>query len=195
MKLNIYFIRHAQSMGNKLRTFSGVTDVELSDEGRASLEKAKTFFNDKEISKIYVSPLKRCKDTAKIIFGKHEFIIDEGLKELNFGDWEDVNFKKVIEAYPDQWEDYMENWREFTFPNGDNIKEYQKKAAQEIKRILDNHDGSDFAIVSHNGFLKAVMSYILTGDIEFAFNLSVQNAAISQIVVDDDFAKLRLLNY
>jgi alpha-ribazole phosphatase len=178
-----------------MRTFSGLTDVELSEEGKASLGKAKEFFNNKEISKIYISPLLRCKQTAQIIFGDREFIVDEGLKEINFGEWEGIHFKEVMLNYPELWEDYMENWRDFTFPGGDNIPTYQKLAARAIRVILDNHDGGDIVVVSHNGFTKAAMSYILTGDIRLAFSLSVQNGKISQIVIDDNFSKLRLLNY
>ena len=193
--MNIYLIRHAQSVGNKKRIFAGVTDFGLSDEGKESLDHVNEFFSDKDLASIYVSPLLRCRQTAEIIFGDREMISDDGLKEINFGEWEGVHVGEVMKNYPEKWEDYMGNWREFTFPGGDNIPDYQKRASSEVKRIVENHDDEDIAIVSHNGFIKAAISYMLTGNIELAFNLSVQNGKVNWIIVEEDFAKLRMLNY
>jgi len=193
--LNIYFVRHAQSVANLKRLYCGVTDIELSEHGENSLSHVGEFFREKNISNIYISPLKRCRRTAELIFGDRDFIVNDGVIEVNFGDWEGLHISEIEDKYADEWNQFLKDWREFTFPNGDNIPKYQKKAGQVIQGIIDKEQDGDIVIVSHNAYIKAAISYLLTGDNKLAYSLSVQNASINQVEVFEDFAKLKLLNY
>jgi len=195
--LNIYLLRHAQSEGNKERRFFGVTHTPLSDKGKASLTKINAFLENKTFDKIYCSPLERCVDTAKLSFGNAaDITIDPELIEINFGDWEGKHLKEVMQSDPDAWERYQNDWMNFSFPNGDTIKDYQAKVQAVVARIISETDAeATIALVSHNGFIKAAMSYLMVGDNSLADRLSVQNATINWIELLDGTPKLRLLNY
>jgi alpha-ribazole phosphatase len=193
--LNVYLLRHAQSVANLQQKYCGVTDVPLSENGENSLSHVADFFKDKKMDNIYISPLKRCRQTAEIIFGKEDFIIDDGLIEINFGDWEGLHVSEIEKRYEKKWQTYLSGWRKFTFPNGDHLPDYQKKAGQAIRRIVENEKSEDIAIVSHNAFIKAAISYLLTQSNELANHLSIQNGVINLVIWTPEHAKLRLLNY
>ena len=85
----IYFIRHGQTKYNVEGRFVGSTDLPLSEEGRQNI------FNkwdgveahiDREI--IFTSPMKRCLETAGIIFPNDRYEIIKNMREMNFGIFE-----------------------------------------------------------------------------------------------------------
>ncbi|MEX1307076.1 MAG: histidine phosphatase family protein [Eubacteriales bacterium] len=195
--MNIYLLRHAQSEGNRERRFYGVKNTPLSAHGRESLDVINAFFKDIAIDKIYCSPLERCVDTAKLSFGQTAKLnIDDGLKEINFGDWEGRGIKEIMQTYPEMWEAYQDDWKHMRFPNGDAIEDYQKRAQETMARILDEtEENATIALVSHNGFIKSVLSYLLAGDASLTDRLSVQNATVNWVIREDGETKLKLLNY
>ena len=193
--LNIYFIRHAQSEANKKHLFSGITDVPLTDKGRASLDAVRDFFKGSAITTVYSSPLSRCKESATIVFGNKKLIVDERLIEINFGDWENRPTKKIIETYSEMYDSYINHWPEFSFPNGDAMPDYIKRAATTIQRILDTHNDADtIVIVSHSGFIRSAISHILVGDASLCSHISIVNGKVQHVEVNDGNPKLRLIN-
>ena len=64
--MRIYLIRHSLTEGNKEKRYIGTTDEPLCREGIELLETRKTEYP--EIEYIYVSPMKRCVQTAEIIY-------------------------------------------------------------------------------------------------------------------------------
>lgn len=64
-----YLVRHAQ-YANPLNILVGRLPVELSDEGVNEAKKLAIYFKDKQIDKIYSSPVLRCKQTSEIISSK-----------------------------------------------------------------------------------------------------------------------------
>lgn len=61
-----YLVRHAQ-YANPRKILVGRLPVELSQEGRKEAQKLADFFVDKNVEKIYSSPVMRCKQTSKAI--------------------------------------------------------------------------------------------------------------------------------
>ena len=72
--LKLWLIRHGKTEGNKLARYIGTTDEPLCQEGIDFLGK----MDYPKVQNIYISPLKRCVQTAEILFpGELVHIIDE----------------------------------------------------------------------------------------------------------------------
>ena len=72
--IKIWLIRHGMTEGNRHQRYIGVTDEPLCPEG---MELLKTFTYPKPQT-IFVSPLRRCQETAEIFFpGQKVRIIDQ----------------------------------------------------------------------------------------------------------------------
>ena len=80
--LKIWLIRHGMTEGNRHQRYIGVTDEPLCEEGRKLLGK----FTYPKPQAVFVSPLKRCLETAAILFDDPKVRIIDQLAECNFGE-------------------------------------------------------------------------------------------------------------
>jgi len=65
--MSLYFIRHGQTCYNSKGVFNGETNERLNRAGRKQARKAGKFFLDKNIDIVYCSPLKRTRQTLKLL--------------------------------------------------------------------------------------------------------------------------------
>ena len=87
--MKVYLIRHGMTPGNLLHQYvGGRTDQPLSEEGKQTLQELKDSGIYPETESVFVSPMKRCAETAQVLFPDAEQIIVEGLKEMDFGVFE-----------------------------------------------------------------------------------------------------------
>ena len=84
--MKIFLIRHGMTPGNALRRYIGKTDDPLSEEGARA---ARAAGGSTELKTVYVTPLRRTKQTAAILFPNAVQIVIEDLREMDFGDFED----------------------------------------------------------------------------------------------------------
>lgn len=90
----IFFVRHGETDSNVKMIFSGSGDnPTLTKKGEEQANQAGKILSDKKIEAVFVSPLKRTKQTASIIaaemgFDAEKFIFDDRLVERGFGDYE-----------------------------------------------------------------------------------------------------------
>ncbi|TYB31933.1 MAG: histidine phosphatase family protein, partial [Candidatus Mcinerneyibacterium aminivorans] len=65
--MEIYFVRHGETKGNKEKKFRGRTDYPLNENGKNQAKKLKEKLKKYKFDKLLTSPLKRAHETAKII--------------------------------------------------------------------------------------------------------------------------------
>ena len=67
-QIMLAFIRHGATQANKERRYLGKTDESLSEEGIEILESYKMQKLYPDVEYLFTSPMKRCTETAKIIY-------------------------------------------------------------------------------------------------------------------------------
>ena len=85
----IFMVRHGATVLSAEDRFAGVTDVELSEEGREQARRLAERLSDEKIAAVYASPLGRTIETARILAAPHDlevqpwrrFLLD-GLRSL-----------------------------------------------------------------------------------------------------------------
>lgn len=91
----LILIRHGKTAGNLLGRYIGSrTDEPLCDEGREGLAGKQL----PEVERLYVSPMKRCVETAEILwpgFDRKKMQKVTDLRECDFGDFENKNYKEL----------------------------------------------------------------------------------------------------
>ena len=101
----IHFIRHGSIDDTLAGKYIGTTDAPLSDRGRMDLRKLDYEYKYPGTQVVFTSPLKRCTETAKILYPEQNPLVIDNLSECNFGEWEgktadelknDPDFKKVL---------------------------------------------------------------------------------------------------
>lgn len=91
----LLLIRHGKTAGNLLGRYIGSrTDEPLCEEGREGLGGKQL----PEVERLYASPMKRCVETAELLwpgFDQKKIEIVTDLRECDFGDFENKNYKEL----------------------------------------------------------------------------------------------------
>jgi len=169
----ILFIRHGETDYNAERRLQGQRDIPLNGKGReqaSSVGRTLAKLLRSELDRLEAagafraSPLLRVRETlerarAAMGFEPTLYGLDDGLKELTFGDWEGFTWAEIEARDPSgAAARERDKWR-FTSPHGESYADL----AERISFWL-SQQGSDLFVASHGGVARALM-YLL-GDID-----------------------------
>lgn len=134
----IYFV-HGTTSDNIEGKCSGWNQVELTDLGRERAIKLGQIRKDTHFDVIFTSDLIRAIDSANLAFPNIKHIQDKRLRECNYGDLDGKDKKLVV------YEDHID----IPFPNGESLKEVEKRILNFIEFIKENYSGKTIGIVAH----------------------------------------------
>lgn len=180
--MNIYLLRHGQTEENRRGTYYGNLDISLNAIGISQGNKAKEFFNDIELDKVFVSDKKRTSEMAKLVLGQAEIQIiqDNRINETNFGDFEGKTYEEIKNIYPEECLCWQNNWMEFVPPNGESYIELCKRVKsfmEDIKKI----EKDNILICTHSGVMRAIYCYVMNENIDLFWKFGCKNGDISVI--------------
>lgn len=186
--MELYILRHGETVWNKEGRLQGNTDISLNEAGRAVARITGEALKDTAIDKIYTSPLSRAYETACLIRGDKdiEIIRDERLRELCFGALEGQiiremkadsasRFQNFFEA-PDKYvpDDKGERLEELCRRTAEFMEEVILPQADKLKRVM---------IVGHGAMNKGIMCYIKQHGIDMFWSGGLQKNC-NVIIVD-----------
>jgi broad specificity phosphatase PhoE len=156
--VNFYFLRHGESMGNKKKAFQGRSDFDLSEEGEKQAGAAGAWFRDRNIERVYTSPLKRSMRTAEIVADisrcpKPE--TDERLMELDTGIFFQLTPAEVEARYPAEWLAFKHNsWD--AVPGAEKITSLRERSIDFWNYLIEESvlGIKNFLIVAHSGIIQ-----------------------------------------
>lgn len=155
----ISLIRHGQTIANKNGIYIGSrTDYPLSDFGTAELLNKTEEFEYPRVEKVYSSPLKRCTETADILFPEKELCIVDNLRELDLGDFEGKSVDELINRQ--DYKDWLKGGISRRPPSGESIEELSArtyKALHEIIMDMMNEEISHSAVITHYGIISNML--------------------------------------
>lgn len=146
--MKIYFVRHLKTKGNFERRYIGSTDEEIYDLDNQNLPQNLP----KNPNFVYTSPLKRCKQTAKLLYPNLNLNIIEDLKEMDFGDFENKNYEELKEN---------QNYRNFIDGlespiGGENREDFKKRCVKAFLKITEKNE-DEIVIVCHGGAIMSIL--------------------------------------
>lgn len=157
-QVELLLIRHGKTKGNEEKRYIGVTDEPLSELGRQELM-AKSYAMPEEL---YTSPMRRCYETAKILFpGMPRSIIGD-FREMDFGTFEGKNYEELKDD-PD-YQDWIDSFGTIPFPEGDCKEAFCIRVEAGFVRMMELAESKHIAAVVHGGTIMAILSAIGPGD-------------------------------
>lgn len=164
--MEIYIVRHGETIWNREKRLQGSSDVELNEEGRRLAKETGRNLCKIEFDAVYASPLKRAHQTAELIVDKREIpvILDERIREVGFGVLEGKTTEQMTEAERELVNQFFHS-PECYIPaeGGERIEDAAKRAADFMKNEIEPLEGKGFLrvmIVAHGAINKAIMMYI-----------------------------------
>lgn len=161
--MRMVFIRHGKTKGNTEHRYIGRTDEPLCRQGILEIQKLSACNFRPDV--LFVSPMKRCRESAKLLFPELEPIIADGLREYDFGAFEGKNYEE-LKNDPD-YAGWLESDGKLSFPAGEGMEAFQKRcqiAFEETLKYLNNHlsesegDEKTAVYVVHGGTIMSVFS-------------------------------------
>lgn len=152
--IKLWLIRHGKTEGNGLGRYIGVTDEPLCQEGREFLNKMEY----PGVESVYVSPMKRCVETAQILFPDKRFHIIEELSECDFGDFENKNYKE-LEGNSD-YQAWVDSNGTLPFPGGESREEFKLRSLCGFQKAVTGcirNGVTCAALVVHGGTIMNIM--------------------------------------
>lgn len=191
--MKFILVRHGETKANVKKIFSGWSNYELTKKGKLQIKLLAEELKDYEVDYIYASPLGRAVETAKEIgesIGK-KIIIDDNLREMNFGIFDGRTAKEAEEIYPKEWENWINNYESVEIPDGESLQSTIKR----VKIFIDpikNQEGSCI-IVSHNGIILSILTYLLDLQAKQMWHFQCTTGGYIEIDYTNKFAYLRKL--
>ena len=182
-------IRHGYSKSNENGYFTGQTDVPLAELGLQQAEQtAKYLSSHYQIDFLYSSPLQRAYQTA-IPLSKYANLpiqIEENLKEINGGDWEEKTPEQILQLYNEEYTLWLNDIGVARCTNGETMQEVQLRAAKVLERIAKRHDGKTVAVATHAGVIRALQCLWQNLSLEEMKNIPwVENASFCVVTYDN----------
>lgn len=164
----LILIRHGKTAGNLLGRYIGSrTDDPLCDEGREGLAGKQL----PEVERLYVSPMKRCVETAEILwpgFDQKKMQKVTDLRECDFGDFENKNYKEL--SGNGDYQAWIDSNGTLPFPNGESMDAFKSRCLEAFARIVEEVSGAEqewiasgktgifrAGIVVHGGTIMAIL--------------------------------------
>lgn len=164
----LILIRHGKTAGNLLGRYIGSrTDEPLCDEGREGLAGKQL----PEVERLYVSPMKRCVETAEILwpgFDRKRIQKVTDLRECDFGDFENKNYKEL--SGNGDYQAWIDSNGTLPFPNGESMDAFKSRCLEAFARIVEEVSGAEqewivsgktgifrAGIVVHGGTIMAIL--------------------------------------
>lgn len=147
--MKIYFVRHLKTKGNFERRYIGATDENISNLENQIIPNQLP----NNPTSVYSSPLKRCTQTAKLIYQTHTLNIIEDLKEMDFGDFENKNYDELKEN---------QNYRNFidgleSPKNGEITADFRNRCVNAFLKIAQKNE-DEIVIFTHGGTIMSILS-------------------------------------
>lgn len=190
----IYLTRHGQTEWNLEKRLQGHGNSPLTEFGLNRAKELSKRIKDIDIDTIYTSPIERAYKTACIVKGDKniEVKVHEGLKEMNFGDYEGKITEEVMKENPD-WDisAIMRGNLEMRAPNGETLGEVRERVNSAMKEIIKENEDKNILIVAHGITLKAIMAFF--NDQE-ANNEVMEQASLTKVIVDGENFNIEFKN-
>lgn len=194
--ITFYFIRHGQTIWNHSGRYQGITDVELSEKGKAQASRLVDYFAEIHLDAIYSSDLIRAIGTAAPLAQSKNMEINqrEGLREINFGDWEGLTYDEINARWPGAIEHMYNSVTTVKIQNGQSFMDVQKASAKVLDEIIKKYPDGSVAIVSHGGTIRCMICHLLGLHLDWAWNLKQDNGNVTIVHYYGERNLLALLN-
>lgn len=153
--MKVILLRHGRTKGNITANYNGCTDDSLNEEGT---EQAQRTGIHEEVTHVYVSPLTRARQTAKICFPNAEQTVVDGVHEMNFGRFEGKNSADL--ADDPEFEEWIAGRCEGPCPDGEGIDDVMartREAFMSIVKMAEERGEDPLIVVSHGGAISTIM--------------------------------------
>lgn len=169
----LFLVRHGETEWSATGQYTSVTDLSLTENGRAEALKLKGLLDPADFDQVLASPRRRAQETAQLA-GFEDFKVDEDLAEWHYGEYEGMRGTEITEQKQD--------WQIWTHgaPGGESPGD----VATRFGRVLERFEasGHDRVIVFAHGHALRVMGCLwMDLPLQYGARLPVETGTVSRL--------------
>ncbi|MDD7740563.1 MAG: histidine phosphatase family protein [Fusicatenibacter sp.] len=152
--IRMVMIRHGKTCGNLQGRYIGVTDEPLCQEGISELKEMEM----DTIELLFVSPMRRCMETAELLYPYAKKIQIPELAECNFGEFENKNYQELQDN--PKYQEWVDSMATLAFPGGESVQEFKERSIRGFDKVVDTcirRHYKNVALIVHGGTIMSVM--------------------------------------
>ena len=148
-------IRHGKTQGNLERRYVGCrTDESLCPEGLAELKQIRC----PAAGLVFASPMRRCLETAAILYPGIPVEVVPDFRECDFGAFEYRNYSELNGRA--DYQAWIDSGGEMPFPGGEGRGEFAARCTAAFAELQKKAPPEDTALIVHGGTIMAIMEAI-----------------------------------
>lgn len=147
--IQLWLIRHGETEWSVSGQHTSRTDIALTDHGRQRAEELRDYLKGTSFNAVFVSPMQRARETCQIAGFGSQAIVDNNLKEWDYGVYEGKTTAEIRAEIP--------NWSVWKDPivDGESAEQVGTRADQVIARSLAAApSGGKVALFAHAHILR-----------------------------------------
>lgn len=151
--MKLLLIRHGKTEGNREKRYIGRTDEPLCPEGRSELEGRRY----PPCTRIFASPMRRCLETAELIYPGQEIVCCRDLRECDFGEFEGKNYPEL--SGDPRYQAWIDSGGTLPFPGGESNEIVRDRCCRAFWALLEGCREDEVPVfVVHGGTIMAVLA-------------------------------------
>lgn len=176
-QVTLIMLRHGAAQANRERRYLGRTDAPLCEEGKGELLKFKEQDCYPQVDCLFTSPMKRCIQTAEILYPELSPVTVGEWTEMDFGAFEGRNYEELKgDARYQKW---IDSGGMLPFPEGESREEFLLRCERGFERMIETlrepvmlGKVKRAGMIVHGGTIMALLGRYYGGDY---FDYQVEN--------------------
>ncbi|ADP81533.1 bifunctional RNase H/acid phosphatase [Pseudofrankia inefficax] len=182
-------LRHGQTKVSVEKRFGGLVDAPLTEVGLAQAAAAAGRLRGEAFDAVLTSPLRRARQTAEAALpglapaagrDEVELVVDEQLRETDFGVWEGLTFAEARERHPDELSAWLAD-PAVPPPGGESLAATIERVRVALDRHRAERPGGRLLVVTHMGPIKSAASLALAAGPGVFYRLHLDLASLTTI--------------
>ena len=159
----LYVVRHGTTTMNVENRYRGRCDVPLDAQGYQDAVDAARQLSHAGLAAVYTGGLRRTIATAQIIADEAripDIRVMHGLINLDYGAWEGLTAHEAEMYDPVAFELYRTSPANAICPNGERLRDAQKRMLDALALIASRHEGEKVAVISHAVMIRLAVAAV-----------------------------------
>jgi broad specificity phosphatase PhoE len=160
---SLYVVRHGTTTMNVENRYRGRCDVPLDAQGYQDAVDAARQLSHVGLTAVYAGGLRRTIATAQIIADEAripDIRVMHGLINVDYGAWEGLTAYEAQMYDPEAFHLYKTCPSKAVCPNGERLRDAQKRMLEALALIGSRHEGEQVAVVTHAVMIRLAVAAI-----------------------------------
>lgn len=179
----LYFVRHLKTKGNYEKRYIGRTDEDID------LSQEQTIIYPLPVNpdKIYCSPMKRCVQTARLLYANNDILFNYDLREVNFGVFENKTYEELKDNF--HYRNFISGLEDPL--EGEGRIEFKKRCVNAFEQIISGcNEDTEVVIVCHGGTIMSIMEKYEETQGDF-YDYQIANGGVLECEFFDNVIRIR----